>query len=81
MHDWITSHKVFGPPIRDWNKYRVIGIRAKIFSLSTISVGLISVYISFPERLWIGKYLTLACMLAVMVFISLQKSKRDEDEV
>lgn len=79
LHNWLLSHRVFGPPILDWNEHRVIGVRAKIFSISTISMGLLSVWIFFPETssyFWIGKILTMTCMAMVMVFILRQRSKR-----
>ncbi len=40
FHDWLYSHRVFGPPLQDWKRYRVIPLRAKIFSLTSMVLSL-----------------------------------------
>lgn len=37
LHDWLVNHPKLGPPIRDWNEYGAIPLKAKI--LATVMMG------------------------------------------
>lgn len=41
LHDWLVSHRVFGPPIRDWRDHRAISRRAKRMALLAMVAALI----------------------------------------
>lgn len=73
-HQWLLSHRLFGPPIRDWEENKIIRPRAKVLAVFTLILGLISVWYHFPDRLWQGKYATFAIMLSSMVYILTRKS-------
>ena len=45
FHDWLYHHPLFGPPLRKWDRYRVIPRGAKIFAVSAMSASLL--YITF----------------------------------
>jgi len=36
MHDWLMRHRIFGPPIRDWQRAGAIGRRAKILATGSL---------------------------------------------
>lgn len=40
FHDWLVNHRVFGPVIRDWNRNRTIGRRAKLLATVAVAVTL-----------------------------------------
>ena len=68
FHAWLINHKYFGPPIGNWQKHGVIGIKAKIlasFFLSLVMILKIP-YLSFsiPLRIFIE-----IVMLGVLIFI------------
>lgn len=42
LHAWLINHKYLGPPLNDWEKNGVIGLKAKI--LATIMLGLVIVF-------------------------------------
>lgn len=44
FHNWLYHHKLFGPPLQKWCKYRVIPIQAKIISLSFMSLSLLYIW-------------------------------------
>ncbi|HEY9050926.1 MAG TPA: YbaN family protein [Gammaproteobacteria bacterium] len=50
FHDWLYSHKVFGPPLQQWHVHRVIPLKAKIISLTSmiLSMGYMIFYASMP---------------------------------
>lgn len=39
LHNWLYNHPKFGPTLQDWDKYRVIPTKAKIASVSMISIS------------------------------------------
>lgn len=46
MHRWITNHKVFGPPIKNYMKYRGMRKSTKVKAVSTLWLSLgLSIYI------------------------------------
>jgi len=36
MHEWILSHKIFGPHIRLWHEERSIPVKSKIYAIISI---------------------------------------------
>lgn len=40
MHNWLYSHKVFGPFLTNWKEKRIFPTKAKYFMLATMSVSL-----------------------------------------
>ena len=45
FHDWLYHHRLFGPPLRKWDRYGVIPVSAKVFACTAMSASLI--YIIF----------------------------------
>ena len=45
LHAWLTTHPVFGPPLRDWQQHRVIPLRAKIVAVGAMAASM--VYVGF----------------------------------
>lgn len=41
MHNWIMSHRIFGPFITNWSEKRVFPLKLKFFMLASMSVSLI----------------------------------------
>lgn len=39
LHDWLVSHRVFGPAIRDWRESRAIAPRAKRMALLAMAAA------------------------------------------
>ena len=50
LHDWLLTHRVFGPLIENWRAHGAIGRRTKIISAaSMIGVILLSVFMKAPD--------------------------------
>lgn len=79
LHNWLMQHPQLGPPIRDWQNHGVIRPWAKVLSLGTMSVGLLSVWTFFPEKWPYAKYALLGFMLCVSIFIATRPSAPPED--
>lgn len=41
LHNWLYNHPKFGPALQDWDKYRVIPVKAKLTSVSMMLVSAI----------------------------------------
>jgi len=39
FHDWLYTHRIFGPPLQLWHKYKVIPLAAKRIALSRSNLG------------------------------------------
>ncbi|MCB1368558.1 MAG: YbaN family protein [Rhodobacteraceae bacterium] len=67
LHLWLTSHRVFGPPIADWRQHGAIRRRAKVIaSLSIAATFLISLAAKVSATVLIIQAITLS---AVSLFI------------
>ena len=40
FHDWLYSHRVFGPPLQQYRTHRVIPGKAKLLAVATMAVSL-----------------------------------------
>jgi len=64
LHNWILSHKVFGPMIQDWNDNRAIRPGAKkAATLSIAAVFSLSLVLGAPSHILIIQSMVLSCVL------------------
>ena len=63
FHDWLYTHRIFGPPLQDWKQYRVIPLRAKIFSLTSMVLSMAYMVLYAQMAPW-----TIAITAAVMAY-------------
>jgi len=40
LHDWLYTHRTFGPPLQRWQEHRVIPVSAKMASIGAMSASL-----------------------------------------
>ena len=45
FHNWLFTHKSFGPPLQRWQQYKVIPIKAKILAVVMISASMAILYL------------------------------------
>lgn len=48
FHDWLYHHRMFGPPLQKWDRYRVIPISAKVFACAAMSASLLYITVVQP---------------------------------
>ncbi|MDK3017861.1 YbaN family protein [Pseudodonghicola flavimaris] len=67
LHNWILSHKTFGPLIEDWNRSGAIRPRAKrLATLSIVAVFLVSVVLGVRPLILL---IQAAVLGAVLIFL------------
>jgi len=59
FHNWLYNHKFFGPPLQQWNKYRVIPLAAKIIAIFFMTTALVYLYYFSQIAFWIQLVATL----------------------
>lgn len=64
LHNWLVSHRVFGPQIKDWNDHGAIHPRAKKMASATIALALcLSIAMSVPVWVLATQVVVLTCVL------------------
>lgn len=74
FHDWLYHHRLFGPPLQQWHRHRVIPRNAKILSISMMLASLTYLVFFTDVNQWI-KVFTALFMLYGAWFI-LRKPSR-----
>jgi len=68
FHDWIYSHRMFGPILHNWESHRVIPRKAKVMAVGMMSLSLLFV-VFFTPATWIAPTIMLAVMLPAAIYI------------
>lgn len=72
FHLWLVSHRIFGPPIRDWQQNRIIETKYKIFATAMLLLSALTI-LSRPE-VKIGVEVGLCVFFSILlVFIWIQR--------
>ena len=75
FHNWLYTHRIFGPPLQQWQRYRVIPVKAKLLSVSMMVISLIYLFVFTGVNIWI-KLLTLLVMAYGACFILTKPSHK-----
>ena len=75
FHQWLYNHHFFGPPLQQWEKYRIIPLAAKIMAISVMSLSLAYLLIFTSVVIWL-KVSAALLMLYGAIFILSKPSKR-----
>jgi uncharacterized membrane protein YbaN (DUF454 family) len=69
FHEWLLAHRLFGPIIDEWHRYRSIPYRTKIFAIVAMSLGLGSSIVFFVQPPWLKAALALGgVVLAAWIY-------------
>jgi len=71
FHHWLYHHKIFGPPLQQWKRHRVIPQAAKILSVSMMILSF--VYLSFIRELSIQWLIPIAILMLYAMWYILTK--------
>lgn len=67
MHNWLISHRIFGPPIQDWNRNRAISQRGKKAATASILLVFLLSMIAGIAPVILG--IQGVTLIAVLIFI------------
>ena len=71
FHNWLYTHKLFGPPLQKWHDYRVIPPVAKYFALFFMAASLTVIYVFIDIPFWLK--LIIAAIMAYGCWFILTK--------
>lgn len=74
FHAWLYGHKFLGPPVRNWDNYRVIPIKAKIFAVLMMTASFIYV-VFFVAGDWLLPSIMLMVMVPTAIYIVTRNSQ------
>jgi uncharacterized membrane protein YbaN (DUF454 family) len=74
FHDWLYGHRLFGPPLRQWQRHRVIPLPAKWLATLTMSASLLYLFL-YSSAPVILKWAALAFMAYGAFFIWTKPSR------
>jgi uncharacterized membrane protein YbaN (DUF454 family) len=75
FHQWLYTHRLFGPPLQQWHQHRVIPARAKVFSISMMTASLVYLLVFTGVSVWI-KLITVLVMAYGAYFILTKPSRK-----
>lgn len=79
FQQWLWTHPVFGPPVRNWHLYRVIPIRGKVLAVIVMTLSFVYVAIWVAED-WQLPAIVGAIMLPAALYIVTRRSRPPESE-
>jgi len=71
FHDWLYHHRIFGPQLQLWDKYKVVPISAKILSITSMALSF--AYIVFYKDLSVYVIVITAVIMAYAAYYILTK--------
>lgn len=75
FHNWLYTHRIFGPPLQEWSDHGVIPVRAKIFAVGSMTISA-TLVILYSDVSWWGLFGMVALMLVGATFVLSRPSKR-----
>jgi len=79
LHKWLLSTKLFGPLIKDWEQYGVVGMRAKVLATTMITLLFSYTLIFVKVALWIKACVSLSGV-GVIIFLWTRPSEASESQ-
>lgn len=59
FHHWLFTHRVFGPPLQQWERHRVIPRAAKVIAVGFMTASLVYVHWFLLTPTWLKVLMTI----------------------
>ena len=79
FHNWLYTHRLFGPPLQQWENFRVIPLYAKIMSISFMSISLLYMLFFVPMNVWIKVLVAMLMLYGAWFILSKPSSPPEKD--
>jgi uncharacterized membrane protein YbaN (DUF454 family) len=70
FHDWLYTHKVFGPPLQCYREHRVIPMVAKCVALIFMTTSLVYLFVFLKIAVWMKILITGSMALGAWFILS-----------
>lgn len=54
FHDWLYNHAFFGPPLQQWQQYRVVPLGIKLLAISFMMMSMVYLLFFSPLPDWVN---------------------------
>ncbi|MDT8453075.1 MAG: YbaN family protein [Gammaproteobacteria bacterium] len=68
FHDWLYNHTFFGPPLQQWQQYRVVPFGIKLVAISFMLMSMVFLLVLSPLPDWVT-IVTGMVMSATAIFL------------
>jgi len=65
FHNWLESHRIFGPMLRDWRKHGAVSRRSKITATVMMAACAVILFLT-TTRIWMAEIITAVMALVLM---------------
>lgn len=79
FHDWLYTHRIFGPPLQQYRKYRVIPVVAKSAALVFMTASLVYLFVFLQTAIWLK--VLIASGMALGAWFIMSKPSLPPEEV
>ena len=79
FHHWLYHHRVLGPPLQQWQQYRVIPRMAKFMAVSVMSLS--AIYLIFFSSIHAGFKIAAILVMAYGMYFILTKPSRASESM
>ncbi|WP_024864141.1 YbaN family protein [Bartonella doshiae] len=70
FHHWLNNHRVFGPPIKQWEEKRAIPPFVKVFAVVSMTGGFLSFLVMVHPVLWFALLVAVILLLIIIYIIT-----------
>ncbi len=70
FHRWLHNHRIFGPPIKQWEEKKAISTFVKILAIISIAVGFLSFLVIAHPVLWLALLVATLSLLIVLYIVT-----------
>lgn len=74
MHHWLYTHPRFGNMLQQWDKYRVIPIKAKMMAMTFMSASAIYLIFFSPVPSY-AVFMSVGCMIGAATYVLSRRSR------
>lgn len=70
FHDWLYTHRVFGPPLQQYRRHRVIPVVAKSTAIVFMAASLVYLFVFSQIAVWVKVLVTALMALGAWFILS-----------
>ncbi len=79
FHDWLYTHRIFGPPLQQWRDHRIIPRKAKLLSVATMVASFAFLALFTGLALWLKTVIALVMVYGAWYILTKPSSLPGEN--
>jgi uncharacterized membrane protein YbaN (DUF454 family) len=70
FHDWLYTHRVFGPPLQQYHQHKVVPLVAKCVAVLFMTASLVYVFVFLTTAVWVKVLMTASMAFGAWFILS-----------